>query len=79
MEAKELATYSAYKIDKIFNGTVEHSCCWCQAKITKRKMKVLARNGEVTKQFFFCVKCFSTGLANFSNEPQLRERQSLTS
>jgi hypothetical protein len=67
MEPTALANYGAYKIDKIFNGTVEHSCCLCQAKITKRKMKVLAKKGEVNKQFFFCVKCFPIGLAHFCN------------
>ncbi len=68
MEAKELATYTPYKIDKVFNGTVEHGCCLCQAKITERKMKVLTRGADGNnKQFFFCVKCFPTGLAHFCN------------
>lgn len=74
MEAKELAMYSVYKVDKIFNGTVEHGCCLCQGKITERKMKVLARNGDVTKQFFFCPKCFAPGMANFNNSGRIDAR-----
>jgi hypothetical protein len=67
MHIEELGKWSAYKIDKVFNGTVEHHCCLCEEAITERKMKVLTRSGEVNKQFFFCVKCFPKGLGAFYN------------
>jgi aspartyl/asparaginyl-tRNA synthetase len=62
MQIEELGKWAAYKIDKVFNGTVEHG-----EGVTERKMKVLTRNGEELKQFFFCVKCFPKGLGAFYN------------
>jgi len=69
MKIEELNKYGAYKIDKIWNGTVEHHCCLCTEPIVKRKLKVLSRCGAESKQFFFCVKCFPNALKAFCNGP----------